>query len=248
MGIMSLLKLVLLMGKKVIIIPTYNEAQNIASIIRQVRVYDKDSSILVVDDSSPDGTADIVTGMMTNDSKISLLLRKGKEGLGKAYLHAFKEVLMKNKTEWIQTLDADFSHDPKYLPAMSKASNDADVVIGSRYVAGGGTSGWVFWRRLLSKFANFYCKVITGMPVSDTTAGFYLMRTKFMREAGLDNITSNGHAFQMELKYRLWKKGARMVEIPVVLPDRNLGKSKMSKGVIGEAVWAPWKMRLNKLI
>src|SRR3989344_2010443 len=181
---MSLLKLVLLMGKKVIIIPTYNEAQNIASIIRQVRVYDKDSSILVVDDSSPDGTADIVTGMMTNDSKISLLLRKGKEGLGKAYLHAFKEVLMKNKTEWIQTLDA----------------------------------------------------------------GFYLMRTKFMREAGLDNITSNGHAFQMELKYRLWKKGARMVEIPVVLPDRNLGKSKMSKGVIGEAVWAPWKMRLNKLI
>lgn len=204
---MSLLKLVLLMGKKVIIIPTYNEAQNIASIIRQVRVYDKDSSILVVDDSSPDGTADIVTGMMTNDSKISLLLRKGKEGLGKAYLHAFKEV-----------------------------------------VAGGGTSGWVFWRRLLSKFANFYCKVITGMPVSDTTAGFYLMRTKFMREAGLDNITSNGHAFQMELKYRLWKKGARMVEIPVVLPDRNLGKSKMSKGVIGEAVWAPWKMRLNKLI
>ena len=248
MGIMSLLKLVLLMGKKVIIIPTYNEAQNIASIIRQVRVYDKDSSILVVDDSSPDGTADIVTGMMTNDSKISLLLRKGKEGLGKAYLHAFKEVLMKNKTEWIQTLDADFSHDPKYLPAMSKASNDADVVIGSRYVLGGGTAGWPFWRRFLSKFANFYCKVITGMPVNDTTAGFVCMRTKIMREIGLDDIKSRGHAFQVELKYRLWKKGARIVEIPVILPNRHLGNSKISKRVIFESAWAPWKMRLNKLI
>jgi len=236
------------MGKKVIIIPTYNEAQNIASIIQQVRIYDKDSNILVVDDSSPDGTADIVTGVMTDDSKISLLLRKGKEGLGKAYLHAFKEVLMKDEAEWIQMLDADFSHDPKYLPAILKASNDADVVIGSRYVAGGGTSGWVMWRRLLSKFANFYCKVITGMPVNDTTAGFVCMRTKIMREAGLYNIKSRGHAFQVELKYRLWKKGARIVEIPVVLPNRHLGKSKMSTGVIGESVWAPWKMRLNKLI
>lgn len=236
------------MEKKVIIIPTYNEAQNIASIIQRVRVYDKDSNILVVDDSSPDGTADIVTGMMTDDSKISLLLRKGKEGLGRAYLHAFKEVLMDKEAEWIQTLDADFSHDPKYLPAMSEASNNADVVIGSRYVAGGGTSGWVIWRRILSKFANFYCKIITGMPVNDTTAGFYCMRTKIMRKADLSDIKSNGHAFQMELKYRLWKKGARIVEIPVVLPNRHLGNSKMSTGVIGESVWAPWKMRFNKLI
>src|SRR3989344_2900371 len=233
---MSLLKFVLLMGKKVIIIPTYNEAQNIASIIERVRVYDKDSSILVVDDSSPDGTARIVTGLMTNDSKISLLLRK------------VKEVLMKNETEWIQMLDADFSHDPKYLPAILKASNDADVVIGSRYVLGGGTAGWPFWRRFLSKFANFYCKVITGMPVNDTTAGFVCMRTKIMREIGLDDIKSRGHAFQVELKYRLWKKGARIVEIPVILPNRHLGNSKISKRVIFESAWAPWKMRLNKLI
>ena len=145
-------------------------------------------------------------------------------------------------------LDADFSHDPKYLPAILEASNDADVVVGSRYVLGGGTSGWPFWRRFLSRFANFYCKVITGIPVNDATAGFVCMRTKIMREIGLDNIKSRGHAFQVELKYRLWKKGARIVEIPVVLPNRHLGNSKISKGIIGESVLAPWKMRLNKLI
>lgn len=234
------------MQKTVIIIPTYNEARNITPIIARVREFEPTIDVLVVDDNSPDGTADIVRSLMMRDPHIKLLNRKGKEGLGKAYLNAFAEVLKDPTVEWIQMLDADFSHDPKYLPAMFAAADHADMAIGSRYVAGGGTVGWVLWKRLLSRFANRYCRIITGMPINDCTAGFILMRTSFMREAHLQDIRARGHAFMMELKYRLWKHGARIIEVPVVLEDRLHGKSKMSRGVIGEAVLAPWKMRFRK--
>ena len=229
----------------VVIIPTYNEAQNIVPIIARVREHAPDVRILVVDDNSPDGTAGIVRELMMNDTNIVLLCRKGKEGLGKAYLNAFAEVFKDPTVEWIQMMDADFSHDPKYLPGMFAASEHADVVIGSKYVPGGGTVGWIAWRRLLSRFANRYCRVITGMPVHDCTAGFILMRTSFMREAHLEGINAKGHAFMMELKYRLWKKGARIVEIPILLEDRQHGASKMSQGIILEGVLAPWRMRFG---
>jgi len=234
------------MQKIVVIIPTYNEAQNIAPIIARVREFEPTIDILVVDDNSPDGTAGIVRSLIAGDVHIKLLSRKGKEGLGKAYLNAFDEVLKDQEVEWVQMLDADFSHDPKYLPQMIAASHKADVVIGSRYVTGGGTVGWVLWRRLLSRFANRYCRTITGMPINDCTAGFILMRASFMREAHLQDINARGHAFMMEIKHRLWKKGARIVEIPVLLEDRHQGASKMSSGVIGEAVLAPWHMRFRK--
>ncbi len=236
------------MSKTVIIIPTYNEAKNIGRIVARVREFEPAIDILVVDDNSPDGTAGLVRTMMQGDSHIKLLSRKGKEGLGKAYLHAFAEVMKDPSVEWIQMLDADFSHDPKYLPAMTEASNNADMVVGSRYVQGGGTVGWNWWRRWLSRFANTYCRVITGMPINDSTAGFIRMRTSFMRVARVEDIRARGHAFMMELKYRLWRHDARTVEVPVVLEDRLLGKSKMSRGVIGEAVLAPWKMRLRKQV
>lgn len=234
------------MQNRVVIIPTYNEAQNIAPIIARVREFEPAVDILVVDDNSPDGTATIVQGLMTSDVHIKLLNRKGKEGLGKAYVHAFTEVMKDPNVEWIQMMDADFSHDPKYLPEAFAARDQADVVIGSKYVPGGGTVGWVAWRRWLSRFANYYCRIITGMPVNDCTAGFILMRTSFMREAHLEDINAKGHAFMMELKYRLWKKGARIMEIPILLEDRQHGVSKMSRGVIMEGVLAPWKMRFKK--
>lgn len=236
------------MSKTVVIIPTYNEAQNIAPIIERTRAAAPEHYILVVDDNSPDGTAGIVRGLMAKDNHIALLSRKGKEGLGKAYLNAFDEVYKDTEVEWIQMMDADFSHDPKYLPTLIAASENADVVLGSRYVNGGGTVGWVLWRRWLSRFANRYCRVITGMPVNDCTSGFILMRTSFMRKANLSVIPTKGHAFMMELKYRLWKAEARMMEVPVILEDRMHGKSKMSRGVIGEGIIAPWKMRFAKHI
>lgn len=234
------------MQKIVVIIPTYNEAQNIAPIIARVREFEPTVDILVVDDNSPDGTADVVRDLMATDTHLALLSRRGKEGLGKAYLNAFSEVLKDSSIEWVQMMDADFSHDPKYLPNMFAASGHADVVIGSKYVPGGGTVGWVAWRRWLSRFANRYCRIITGMPVNDCTAGFILMRTSFMRDAHLEAINTKGHAFMMELKYRLWKKGARIVEIPILLEDRQHGASKMSRGVIIEGILAPWKMRFKK--
>lgn len=234
------------MRNRVIIIPTYNEAQNVALITAGVREFAPEVHILVVDDNSPDGTAGIVRELMAKDTHISLLSRKGKEGLGKAYLNAFSEVLKDTSVEWIQMMDADFSHNPKYLPNMFAASEHADVVIGSKYVPGGGTVGWVLWRRWLSKFANRYCRSITGMPVNDCTSGFILMRTSFIREAHVEDIHGKGHAFLMELKYRLWKKSARIVEIPILLEDRQHGASKMSRGVIMEGVLAPWKMRFKK--
>ncbi|MCE9643655.1 polyprenol monophosphomannose synthase [Candidatus Parcubacteria bacterium] len=236
------------MEKTVIVIPTYNEAENIVKIIPHVREFLPEVDILVVDDNSPDGTGNIVRSMMSTDAHLELLSRQGKEGLGKAYLNAFEEVMKDPSVEWIQMLDADFSHDPKYLPGMMALRQEADMIIGSRYVSGGGTVGWVFWRRLLSRWANFYCRVITEMPVNDTTAGFILMRKSFMREAHLERIRTRGHGFMMELKYRLWKKGARIIEVPVLLEDRHAGKSKMSKGVILEGLKAPWKMRFHTKI
>ena len=234
------------MEKTVIIIPTYNEAGNIIPIITRVREFLPAIDILVVDDSSPDGTGDLVRGLMANDAHLTLLTRKGKEGLGKAYLNAFAEILKDEKVEWIQMLDADFSHDPKYLPELFMATEHADVVIGSRYAPGGAMVGWTMWRRMLSRFANRYCRIITGMPIGDGTAGFILMRTSFMRKAHLDEIAARGHAFMMELKHRLWRKGARIIEVPVRLDNRHLGKSKMSKSVIMEGVIAPWILRFKK--
>ncbi len=235
------------MQKIVVIIPTYNEAQNIAPIITRVRESAPEIHIRIVDDNSPDGTADVVRELMAKDTYISLLSREGKEGLGKAYLSAFAEVLKDPSVEWIQMMDADFSHDPKYLPFLFAQTTNADVIIGSRYVNGGGTVGWTLWRRWLSRFANRYCRVITGMPVNDCTAGFILMRTSFIREGHLEDINAKGHAFMMELKYRLWKRGARIVETPILLEDRQHGASKVSRGVIIEAVLAPWKMRFRKV-
>jgi dolichol-phosphate mannosyltransferase len=234
------------MQKTVVIIPTYNEAQNIAPIITRVLQCAPAVRVLVVDDNSPDGTADIVRGLMKTDPRVTLLFRKDKEGLGKAYLNAFSEVLRDKAVEWIQMMDADFSHDPKYLPALFAASQNMDIVIGSRYVEEGGMAQLALWRRILSRFASYYCHIITGMPVSDCTAGFILIRTDLMRTLSFDDFGSSGFAFLMELKYKLWKQGARIKELPIIFGNRGEGKSKLSKKIIIEGVIAPWKMKFKK--
>lgn len=230
----------------VVIIPTYNEAENIAPMIERVLHYAPEMRVLVVDDNSPDGTADIVRTLMKTDPRVTLLFRTAKEGLGKAYIHAFSEVLNDSSVEWIQMMDADFSHNPKYLPEFFEASELADVVIGSRYIREGGMAQLAVWRRILSRFASQYCRVITGMPIADCTAGFILIRTNLLRKILLTDFDSSGFAFLMELKYKLWRQGARITESPIIFGNRGEGKSKLTKRIVIEGMIAPWRMRFKK--
>ncbi len=232
--------------KKVIVLPTYNERKNVQELIPLLFRHVPDAVVIVVDDNSPDDTAKAVELLQTKYQKLLLLRRKGKEGLGKAYTHAFKVILKDASVDVVIMMDADFSHNPEYLPLMLEKLNESDVVIGSRYIAGGATSGWELWRRFLSRSANFYCRLITGMPINDCTGGFNVMRAETMRKLDLDKLDLSGYAFIMELKYAFHRVGARFAEHPIVFANRKEGESKMSSHIIREGVLAPWKMRLKK--
>ena len=225
-----------------VILPTYNEANNIGAIIDAIRSVRSDLRILVVDDNSPDRTADVVKRISERDLLVSLLLRERKEGLGKAYIHAFRKVLADLAVKRIVTMDADFSHDPRYLPELLAAAESVDICIGSRYVPGGGTQNWEPWRRFISKLANRYCRAITGMPHNDTTAGFMVIRTEALAKLRINALDNSGYAFLIELKYLLWKSGATFVEVPIVFKARREGESKMSSHIMLEGALAPWKM------
>lgn len=229
-----------------ILVPTYDEAGNIEAIIKRIFECLPEARVLVIDDNSPDGTAAIVRRLMQDNPRIKLLSRTGKEGLGKAYLHGFGEALRDLSVEFVITMDADFSHDPSYIPAMLEAAQDADLVIASRYCRGGGTEGWSLWRRLLSRFASRYCRLITDMPVTDATAGFMLIRSAMLRKAGIESLGLSGYAFLMEFKYRLWKSGARIAEVPIIFKERREGESKISSHIILEGIIAPWNMRFYR--
>jgi dolichol-phosphate mannosyltransferase len=231
--------------KGVILIPTYNEAKNIESIVADALLAAPDADIVVIDDSSPDGTAAIAERIAKSEPRVSVLLRGGKEGLGKAYLSGFAHVRGKGY-EYVGMMDADHSHDPRHLRAMIESLSSADMVIGSRYCKGGGMDGWELWRVLLSRFANLYCRFITGMPVYDATAGFNLIRAATLQEAPLSSIDASGYAFQIELKHLLWKRGARLAEVPIIFRKRREGESKLSGHIIREAIVAPWHMRLKE--
>lgn len=228
-----------------ILIPTYNEAKNIAGIIARIREVVPEARVLVVDDNSPDGTGAIVEGMASTDAQVRLLARPRKEGLGKAYVHGFAEVLQDPEVTHVHMMDADFSHDPDYLPLLHAAARTHELVIGSRYVAGGATEGWENWRRYLSSGGNFYCRLITGMPLADVTAGFNLIATDALRRIDLARLDSSGYAFQIELKYLLWKAGASAIEIPILFKNRREGESKISNHIILEGLTAPWKLILR---
>jgi dolichol-phosphate mannosyltransferase len=202
--------------------------------------------VLVVDDGSPDGTGELADRMGQEDARIHCLHRTAKEGLGKAYLVGFRWALARNY-DFIFEMDADFSHDPKYLTQFLAATEDADLVIGSRYKTGVNVINWPMSRLLLSFGANLYAHWITGLPLTDSTGGFKCFRRSVLAELELDRVRSNGYAFQIEMSFRAWKHGFRLREIPIVFVDRVEGQSKMNKRIVREAIWMVWWLRLRAL-
>lgn len=221
--------------KTLIIIPTYNERENIERMLSAVHTAVPDVDVLVVDDGSPDGTGDLVEARRASDPRVHLLRRSGKLGLGTAYLAGFAYALERDY-ERVFEMDADFSHDPKYLQPMLDASAEADMVIGSRYVAGGGTVDWGLSRRLISRGGGLYARTILGLSIRDLTAGFICYRRSALETISLGEVFSTGYCFQIELKYRVYRAGLRLVEIPIVFPDRVAGVSKMSAEIAREAL------------
>jgi len=229
--------------KALVVVPTYNERENIERLIESVLQQDDRIEVLVVDDGSPDGTGEIVDRMAGENPRVHGLHRAGKMGLGTAYLAGFKWALERDY-DYVLEMDADFSHDPSHLPQFLEAIRNADLVLGSRYRDGKVTVvNWPMTRLLLSYFANGYARFVTGAPLDDLTGGFKCFRRKVLESIPLDEVRSNGYAFQIEMNFRAWKKGYRIVEIPIVFVDRTEGESKMSKKIVREAVWMVWRLR-----
>lgn len=232
--------------KTLIIIPTYNELENLPRLLPIVLSKDDGIDVLIVDDNSPDGTAAFVEYQMTNNNRIHLIKRQSKQGLGTAYIAGFKFAL-KNGYDFVFEMDADFSHDPKEIPRFLDEIKNSDVVLGSRYINGVNVINWPMRRLLLSSFANFYTRFIIGMPVHDATGGFKCFRREVLEAIDLDKVKSNGYAFQIEMTFKAWKKGFKVKEIPIIFVDRVKGKSKMSKKIVREAVTMVWKLRLKSI-
>ena len=230
--------------KTLIIIGTYNEATNIVELINQLQSLDVNIDILVIDDNSPDGTAQAVKELQNRYNNINIIERSGKLGLGTALIAGFKEALRCNYKKII-TMDADLSHQPKYIPDMIKTLNKYNLGIGSRYVKHGGTSGWPFRRRFLSRYGNLYAKTILHVPINDLTAGFMGIDTEHLKKVDLDNIQGVGYAFIQEIKYKLYKKGAQVKEIPIIFQERTIGQSKISSNIIKEGIIMPWKLKFS---
>jgi len=230
--------------KTLIIIPTYNERENIKKIIPEIKRINRNFHILVVDDASKDGTAEVVKKLSIKDKSIKLIERDAKYGLGTAYVEGFKYAL-KHKYDYIFEMDADFSHDPKYLKDFIYHIKKNDLVIGSRYLNGISVVNWPLRRLMLSKFATFYVRTITGLPLTDATSGFKCYKRKVLQSIDLDKIHSDGYAFQIEMHYKVWVKGFKIKEIPIIFVDRNTGSSKMSKDIVWEAIWVVWKLKFG---
>lgn len=235
------------MSKSLIIIPTYNEKDNIQNLLIEIYKNLPETHILIVDDNSPDKTYDLVQELIDNKygEQLHLYKRAGKLGLGTAYLEGFAWAL-KRDYAYIFEMDADFSHNPIYLPDFIKAIQDNDLVIGSRYVAGGGVKNWGLIRKFISRGGSLYSKTILGLPLNDITGGFKCFKRETLETIPLDRIRSNGYSFQVELNYITFIKGLRIKEIPIIFEDRIIGNSKMSKKIFLEAIKMVWKMRFNK--
>jgi len=233
--------------KTLIIIPTYNELENLPRLLPEVLSKDESIEVLIVDDNSPDGTAAFVENEMKINNRIHLIIRQSKQGLGTAYIAGFKYALQ-NNFQIIFEMDADFSHDPKEIPRFLDEIKNSDVILGSRYINGVNVINWPLRRLLLSSFANLYTRVITGMPIHDATGGFKCFRREVLEAIDLDRVTSNGYAFQIEMTFKAWKKGFKVKEIPIIFVDRVKGKSKMSKKIVREAVTMVWKLRIKSIL
>ncbi|OGU54651.1 MAG: dolichyl-phosphate beta-D-mannosyltransferase [Ignavibacteria bacterium RBG_13_36_8] len=232
--------------KSLVIIPTYNEIDNIKKLIPQLLNLYSDLDILIVDDNSPDRTWEYVEKLSAGNIKVKLIRREMKLGLGTAYVAGFKYMLGHGYDIAFQ-MDADFSHDPKDLADFLRHIEKYDLVIGSRYISGVNVVNWPISRLLLSYFANLYTRIITGLPVYDCTSGFKCIRRKVLESIDLDQIHSNGYSFQIEMNFKTWKKGFKIFEFPIVFVDRFQGSSKMSKKIVREAVFMVWKLRLKSI-
>ena len=234
------------MNDTLVIIPTYNEQDNIVSMIEKVFSLEQGFDLLIIDDNSPDGTADLVKNLQKKYTEnLHLIQREGKLGLGTAYIKGFKWAL-NHSYQYICELDCDFSHNPEDLPRLRKALIDgADVAVGSRYIAGGGVHNWPKRRILLSRGASIYARLITGLPVQDTTAGFVCYKKEFLENLNMDKIVFKGYAFQIQMKFAAYLMGFKIVEIPIWFKDREEGVSKMSSNIIQEAILGVLKLRWN---
>jgi dolichol-phosphate mannosyltransferase len=232
--------------KILIIVPTYNEFENIEKLIREIYTINSSLDILIVDDNSPDGTGEHVKKLMKQFDNLYLIEREGKLGLGTAYVAGF-DFALQNGYTIIFEMDADFSHDPKEIPNFLEAISEADVVIGSRYIKGVNVVNWPLSRLLLSYFANKYTKFVTGLPLCDSTGGFKCFKRKVLESIDLEQIRSGGYSFQIEMNFKAWKNGFKLKEIPIIFIDRAVGKSKMSKVIFREAVWMVWKLKFKSL-
>jgi dolichol-phosphate mannosyltransferase len=234
--------------KAIVVVPTYNERENIENLIASVQAQPGNIDVLVVDDNSPDGTGDLAEEIAARSpGKVSVLHRNRKEGLGPAYLAGFQHVLANMDHELIMQMDADLSHDPAYLPKFVKAAESYDLILGSRYVKGISVVNWDFKRLLLSKTASRYVRLVTGLPHTDLTGGFKCWRRKTLEGIGLRHVSARGYIFQTEMTYRAYRKGFRVGEIPIIFYERNMGRSKISGPIIVEALFRVGLLRFKRL-
>jgi dolichol-phosphate mannosyltransferase len=227
-----------------IVLPTYDEHDNLPKIVPEILAAAPEVDVLVVDDASPDGTGEIADDLARRDGRVKVLHRPHKDGLGPAYLAGFARALAQGYGRILE-MDADCSHDPAALPSLLAASRDIDLVLGSRYVPGGGTVHWGIGRRLLSRAGSLYARLVLDVPVRDLTGGFKCFRREVLESIDLGTVTSTGYAFQIELTYRALRRGFRVVEVPITFVDRRVGKSKMSRAIVFEALWKVWAMRAS---
>ena len=234
--------------RALVIVPTYNERENLPIIVPIVLEQDPRLEVLVIDDGSPDGTGELADALADADQRIHVIHRAGKQGLGTAYRMGFAWAIEQG-FDYIFEMDADGSHDPRHLPIFLKEIHDADLVIGCRYFDHRVTVvNWPMKRLLLSYFANIYARAITGLPLWDSTGGFKCYRRAVLETVPLERIHSNGYSFQIEMSFHAWRKGFRLKEIPITFTDRDLGESKMSRAIVYEAIWVVWRLRLAKLL
>ncbi|MCX7757148.1 MAG: polyprenol monophosphomannose synthase [candidate division WOR-3 bacterium] len=233
--------------KGLVIIPTYNESENIPKIIPEILQQSPELEVLVIDDNSPDNTAQIVEELMKSESRIHLIKRPKKLGLGTAYVTGFKYVLEKNY-DYCFEMDADFSHNPADIPRFIELLKDYDLIIGSRYCNGISVVNWPMKRLLLSYFACLYARLVTGCPIKDLTSGFKCYKRNVLEKIDLDKIKSDGYGFQIEIDFLIWRKGFKIKEIPIIFVERRIGSSKMSKHIIWEAFWLVLRLRLLRLL
>lgn len=233
--------------KALVIVPTYNEADNVGELIPRILEQDPGLQVLVVDDNSTDGTGQIVEELRTKEPRLHILHRPTKMGLGTAYVAGFRHAL-EHGYDYVFEMDADFSHDPDSLPAFLEAIQDADLVVGSRYLNGVTVVNWPLSRLILSYSANLYTRLITWMPIKDATGGFKCFRRTTLERVDLSSVHSDGYGFQIEMNFKVWRQGLRVKEIPILFVDRRVGISKMNRKIVWEAMWLVWKLRILDLV